>query len=188
MRVVAGELRGRRIRGPGRRSDRSRRREQVRPTADRVREALFSILGDVAEARVLDLFCGTGALAIEAVSRGAAAATLVDVRPELALRNVDELGLDERCDVVRADALEYLRRSGARFDLVLCDPPYSLADRLEAELDQLLPDRLAAGARVVVESHSDRPLGLSLELERERTYGDTLIRVYGSVERDPTPS
>jgi 16S rRNA (guanine966-N2)-methyltransferase len=173
MRVVAGEFRGRRIAGPG-------RGDSVRPTADRVREALFSVLGALDDALVLDLFCGTGALGIEAVSRGAAEATLVDVRTELARRNVRELALEERCRVVRADALRFLRQPGTSFDLVLCDPPYSLADRFEAELNQLLPDRLAAGARVVVESRSDRPLRLTLPLERERPYGDTLICVYRS--------
>ena len=94
LRVVAGELGGRRLSRPPRRS------AAVRPTADRVREALFSILGDVEGATVLDLFCGTGALAIEALSRGAAGAALVDTRTALARRNVAELGLGDRCEVV----------------------------------------------------------------------------------------
>src|SRR6266550_2965213 len=98
MRVVAGELRGRRLAAPPRRS------AAVRPTADRVREALFAILGRLDEASVLDLFCGTGALGIEALSRGAGRATLVDSDVSLARRNVRELGLERRADVLRSDA------------------------------------------------------------------------------------
>ena len=87
LRITGGELGGRRIRVP---------RGDVRPTTERVREAIFSILGDVAGARVLDLFCGSGALAIEALSRGAAEATLVDTRPATARGNLEALGLAER--------------------------------------------------------------------------------------------
>ena len=123
----------------------------MRPTADRVREALFSILGDVGGARVLDLFAGTGALAIEALSRGAAEATLVDTDTAPAERNVSELGLGDRARVIRADARAFLRREQGSFDLVFCDPPYKLADRLGPELDRLLPQLLAPEARVITE-------------------------------------
>jgi 16S rRNA (guanine(966)-N(2))-methyltransferase RsmD len=150
----------------------------VRPTADRVREALFSILGDVEGTNVLDLFCGTGALAIEAVSRGASGAVLVDARTSLANRNVGLLGLANRCSVVRSDAPRYLRRATDRFDLVFCDPPYRLADRLEGELDSLVPDRLAEGGRLITESSARRPLELRLPLVTERRFGDTLIRIH----------
>jgi 16S rRNA (guanine966-N2)-methyltransferase len=176
LRVVAGELGGRRLASPARSAE-------VRPTSDRVREALFSILGDVSGARVLDLFAGTGALAIEALSRGAAEATLVDSATRPARRNVAALGLGDRAEVVRADARSFLRRGQGRFDLVFCDPPYRLADRLGPELDQLLPARLAPGARVIVESAARRPLELQLPLLRERAYGDTLIRLHGEAER-----
>jgi 16S rRNA (guanine966-N2)-methyltransferase len=172
LRVVAGELKGRRLAAPPRRS------AAVRPTADRVREALFTILGDVGGASVLDLFCGTGALGIEALSRGAGRATLVDTRVELARRNLRELGLERRGEVVRSDALRYLRRSRRRFDLIFCDPPYRLADRLEGELDSLVPGRLAEGGRLIAESAARDPLDLSLPLTAERRYGDTLIRIH----------
>jgi len=176
MRVVAGELRGRRLASPPRGAD-------VRPTADRVREALFSILGDVDGARVLDLYCGTGALAIEALSRGAAGATLVDTKPALARRNLDDLGLGDRADVVRADALRFLARAGGkevRYDLIFCDPPYRLADRLEGKLESLAAPRLAKGGRLIVESAAPRPLRISLPALAERAYGDTSLAVYGS--------
>jgi 16S rRNA (guanine(966)-N(2))-methyltransferase RsmD len=172
MRVVAGELKGRRLAPPPRRS------AAVRPTADRVREALFSILGEIGAARVLDLFCGTGALGIEALSRGAASAILVDTHTALARRNVSELGLAARCEVVRSDALRYLRHARRQFDLIFCDPPYRLADRLEGELESLVPGRLAEGGRLIAESDARRPLELGLPLVTERRYGETLIRIY----------
>jgi 16S rRNA (guanine966-N2)-methyltransferase len=143
-----------------------------------VREALFSILGEVEGATVLDLFCGTGALGIEALSRGARRATLVDTHTTLAARNARELGLEDRCEVVRSDALRYLGRARRRFDLIFCDPPYRLADRLEGELDSLIPGRLAEGGRLIVESAARRPLELTLPLVTERRYGDTLIRIH----------
>jgi 16S rRNA (guanine966-N2)-methyltransferase len=171
MRVVAGELRGRRLEAP--------RGAEVRPTADRVREAIFSILGEIDGARVLDLYCGTGALAIEAISRGARDAVLVDTDSALARRNADALGVADRCTIVRADVLRHLRRERERFDLVFCDPPYRLAHRLGPPLTRLIPDRLAPGARVIVESDVRRPLDLGLPLRVERRYGDTLVRVHG---------
>ncbi len=172
MRIVAGELKGRRLASPPRRS------AAVRPTSDRVREAVFSILGDIEGARALDLYCGTGALGIEAVSRGAAGATLVDTHTALARRNVTELGLRDRCEVVRSDARVYLRRARRLFDLVFCDPPYRLADRLEGELDTLIVNRLARGGRLILEGSARRPLRLNLPVLVERRYGDTLVRIH----------
>jgi 16S rRNA (guanine966-N2)-methyltransferase len=171
LRVAGGELRGRRLTAP---------RRGVRPTSERVREAIFSILGDVSGARVLDLYCGTGALGIEAISRGAASATLVDRGARAARRNVEQLGIGDRVEVVRADVTRFLRRAEpGSFDLVLCDPPYRLADRLAPELDQAIRRCLAKGARVIVESALDRPIEFDLPLITERRYGDTLVRVHG---------
>jgi 16S rRNA (guanine966-N2)-methyltransferase len=173
LRVTGGELGGRRIRTP-------RRGRELRPTTDQVREAIFSILGDVTGARVLDLFCGTGILGIEALSRGATEATLVDTRPGPARRSVEDLDLAGRVEVVRSDAARFLRRAEeGSFDLVLCDPPYKIADRLAGELDPLIRRALAGGGRVVVETSPDRPLPLTLPTLRERRYGDTLVTVHG---------
>ena len=130
---------------------------------------------------MLDLFCGTGALAIEAISRGADSAVLVDRSTALAKRNVTELGIANRCELVRSDAIRYLERTEERFGLVFCDPPYRLADPLEPKLVQHLPPRLARYARLVVESPARRPLAIEapkLELEAERRIGEALIRVY----------
>ncbi|MGH2988102.1 MAG: RsmD family RNA methyltransferase [Solirubrobacterales bacterium] len=172
MRVVAGRLGGRTIAGPPARS------REVRPTSDRARETLFAILGDVSDLLVLDLFCGTGALAIEAISRGADSAVLVDRKPGLARRNVTELGIANRCELVRSDAIRYLEGGEQRFGLICCDPPYRLADRVEPALAEHLPRRLARHGRVAVECSARRPLELDLPLVAERRIGEALIRVW----------
>lgn len=178
MRVTGGELKGRRLYTPKR---------GVRPTTGRVREAMFSMLGDVSGLRVLDLFCGTGALGIEALSRGASEAVFVDNRPGAARRNLEELDitdLDSRYgwQIVKMDAGAYLFRSAALgevpFDLVLCDPPYRLADFDETDLEATLPRFVNKGARLVIETSTRNPLELTLVLLREREYGDTLLRIY----------
>jgi 16S rRNA (guanine966-N2)-methyltransferase len=175
MRVVAGYLGGRRLISPPSRS------REVRPTSDRARETLFSILGELSGLSVLDLYCGTGALAIEAISRGADSAVLIDKAPALAKRNAEELGIANRCEIVRGDAVRYLERSERRFGLILCDPPYRLADRLEPLLEEHLPPRLARFGRLVVESSARRPLELELpklSAVAERRIGEALIRIY----------
>jgi len=172
VRIVAGRYGGRRLATPSGRD--------TRPTSDRVREALFSILGPLDGERVLDLFAGSGALGLEALSRGAAHATLVERAPA-ALRvlrdNVAELAAG--ADVVAADARAYLRAArheGAQYDLVFLDPPYRTAAELGRELE--VSPVLAAGARVVAESDRRSPLELGLPVTDERRYGDTLIRIH----------
>ena len=181
MRVIAGELGGQQLVAP--------RGWKVRPTSDRAREAIFSVLGDrVGGARVLDLYCGTGALAIEALSRGAAAAILVDRDTRAALGNVERLGLGERVELVRADVARWLEnREGGEekpiFDLVFVDAPYRLADRVGQELDSRLPDLLSEGGRAIVESGARRPLRIdSLPRLRQRRYGAADVSIYGSAE------
>jgi 16S rRNA (guanine966-N2)-methyltransferase len=178
VRVIAGEFRGQRLVAP--------RGWKVRPTSDRVREAIFSALGaKPAGARVLDLYCGTGALAIEALSRGAAHATLVDRDTRAALGNVEHLGLRDRVELVRADVPRWLGGRPAdpdapRFDLVFVDAPYRLADRVGQELNTHLPRLLVEGGRAIVESGAGRPLRLeSLERLRQRRYGGTDVSFYG---------
>jgi 16S rRNA (guanine966-N2)-methyltransferase len=176
MRVIAGAHRGRELSAP--------RGGATRPTSDRVREALFSILGDIGGARVLDLFAGSGALAIEALSRGAAEATLVDSSAAAVAtirRNLSRLGIDAQ--VQRGGAIDFLqraRRSSRQYDLVFVDPPYRHSGSLSAELSTALVPVLAPEARVVAESDRRNPLGLDLEQRDERRYGDTLIQIHGS--------
>jgi 16S rRNA (guanine966-N2)-methyltransferase len=174
VRVVAGELKGRRLASPPRRSG------DVRPTSDRAREALYSILGDVTDLRILDLYCGTGALGIEAISRGAASAVLVDSNPVLAQRNVAALDLDDRCRVVRSDALRFLGGTDERFDLVLCDPPYALAGRIARDLERLVPPLCSEGGRLVLESPAREPVDLDLTKMAERRFGEALIRIWAA--------
>jgi 16S rRNA (guanine966-N2)-methyltransferase len=171
MRIIAGTHKGRRISAP----------KGARPTSDRVREALFSILaGRVEGARVLDLFAGSGALGIEALSRGAASATFVDDDPgaiRVIRRNLDAV------HAVRRDAAAFLRSArdeGRQYDLVFLDPPYRLGPRIGRELSELVAAVLAPAGVVVSESDRRAPLDLpDLDLADERRYGDTLIRFHG---------
>jgi 16S rRNA (guanine966-N2)-methyltransferase len=173
--VIAGQWGGRRLQAPA--------GAATRPTSDRVREALFAILGPRVEAaRVLDLYAGSGALGIEALSRGAAEATFVDSAPAAvkAVRaNLTALGAE--ADVRRADARAFLRgasREGRHYDLVFLDPPYRLAERLGRELSEALPAVLAPGGLAVSESDRRSVLDLDLTPIDERRYGDTVIRIH----------
>jgi 16S rRNA (guanine966-N2)-methyltransferase len=177
LRVVGGRLGGRTLSAP--------RGRATRPTPERVREALFSILVSVEGARVLDLFAGSGALGIEALSRGAASATFVDSSAAAIAairRNLRELGID--AEVRRQSASSFLggaRGDARQYDLVLLDPPYRHATTLGRELSTALGPVLAPGARVVAESDRRAPLELEgLERLDERRYGDTLIWIYGT--------
>ncbi|MBI2684618.1 MAG: RsmD family RNA methyltransferase [Actinobacteria bacterium] len=181
MRVVAGTLRGRRLVAPP--------GLETRPTADRAREGLFNMLGDVRGAIVLDCFAGSGALAIEACSRGAARAVFVErARPALdAIRqNVRRLGLADRTRVAAGDWCAVLEREashGARFDLVFADPPYGDVAAVVTRLGELLAPVLAPEARVVLEYGSrDHPnpidFGPGLDAShRERRFGSAAFRV-----------
>ena len=153
MRVTGGELGGRRLRVPA---------SGVRPSADRVRESLFAWLGDLEGVRALDLYAGSGALGIEALSRGAATAVFVDVAaPSLAAlrRNLADLGLRERTRDVRGDvvrALRRLARERARFDLVFADPPYASNESERLFAEDALRDLLAPGGCLLYTSPSPR--------------------------------
>jgi 16S rRNA (guanine966-N2)-methyltransferase len=169
---VAGQFGGRRLQAPAGRS--------TRPTSDRVREALFSIIGPAVEgARVLDLFAGSGALGIEALSRGAADAVFVDsdAQAVAAVRaNLAAMGVE--ANVQRRDAFAWLAAADGTFDLVFADPPYSSAGRTAPRLDELLPPRLTDSSLTVTESDKRDPLTLALPLIDERTYGDTRIAIH----------
>jgi 16S rRNA (guanine(966)-N(2))-methyltransferase RsmD len=177
MRITGGRLGGRRLKAPpGRRT---------RPTADRVREAVFAMLGELEDAVVLDLFAGSGALGIEALSRGAARAVFVerDAAAATVLReNLEALDLLASGSKVRredvAAALERARRRHEKYDLVLIDPPYGQAPRWGPELSAALPPLLARDGRVVVESERRAPLQLELPVQRHKVYGDTSITIH----------
>jgi 16S rRNA (guanine(966)-N(2))-methyltransferase RsmD len=182
MRVIAGRLGGRRLKAP--------RGRATRPTSDRVREALFAMLGDVHGARVLDLFAGTGALGIEALSRGAGRAVFIEhdaAAVAVLSENLAALDLGpDAAEVRRAEVLAALRsarRAKETYDLLFIDPPYERARRPDAdrwgrELSTLLAPLLEPGARIVVESDRRAPLALAVEVERQKRYGDTSITIH----------
>ena len=179
MRVVAGAYAGRRLAAP--------RGAGTRPTADRVREALFSILGPVDGLRVLDLYAGSGALGIEALSRGARRAprssTPTPPRRGPCGRTSSALGVGRGRRVFRADALSFLRgaaRTASAWDLVFCDPPYRLAPPPRAALGPLLAPVLGAGARIVCESSVETSAAAGPAVIAERRYGDTLIAIHAA--------
>src|SRR5690606_15785599 len=160
----------------------------VRPTTDRVREARFNLLSArmaFAGARVLDLFAGTGALGLEALSRGAASVTFVEQHPKtlaLARRNAADLGVEAACSFLRADAVAVLRRpAGPRYDLVFADPPYDL-EALPDLPDLALP-HLAPGGLFVLEHDARRDFTGHPALVLSRAYGRTVLSMFqGSME------
>ncbi|MBW3548020.1 MAG: 16S rRNA (guanine(966)-N(2))-methyltransferase RsmD [Actinobacteria bacterium] len=168
MRVVAGTARGRRLVSP--------RGRTVRPTSDRVREATFnalSSLGALEDASVLDLFAGSGALGIEALSRGAAAVTFVDHDPAAVATvraNLAATGLATAATVVRSDASRFLAAGPGRFDLALLDPPYDFDDPSWSGLLDLVDAGLA-----VLESDREIDPGGRWEPVRVKRYGATVV-------------
>jgi len=179
MRVIAGELGGRRLHAP--------HGSRTRPTSDRVREALFMALGPLDGARVVDLYSGSGALAIEALSRGAAWADLVDAdrhARDAAHRNLEELDLLARVrlwPLRLPGGLSRLEAALATADVVFADPPYG-GDDARALLARLArAGTMKPGARLVLETHAkdDVPAAAgALARERERRYGETVVHTY----------
>jgi len=174
VRVTGGRLGGRRLRSPA---------EGARPTSDRVREALFTRLGDLAGTTVLDLYAGTGVLGAEALSRDAKFAVFVECAPRCVAvlkRNLKSLGLEQQTQVLAMDAARAVRqlgRSGEHFDLVLLDPPYA-SDEIPRALEALCASGvLAPGATVVVEHHRRHavPVVPGLGAPDIREYGETAI-------------
>jgi 16S rRNA (guanine966-N2)-methyltransferase len=173
MRVVAGSARGRPLTAP--------EGARTRPTSDRVREAVFNALFSLDDAvdgaRVLDLFAGSGALGIEALSRGASSATFVEqARPAVAAieHNIGHTGVEDRATIVRSDVLDWLARSPGQYDVVLCDPPYDFADwpALLVALEPVLPTGLA-----VLESDREVELEAQWQEIRTRRYGGTVVSI-----------
>jgi 16S rRNA (guanine966-N2)-methyltransferase len=180
MRIIAGTARGRRLLAP--------KSEAIRPTADRVRESIFNVLGQTfSGGQVLDLFAGSGALALEALSRGARSAVMVDsdrAAIRLCEANAASLGFADRVRIVAAPvsrAVKLLEREGAAFELLFADPPY--AARAAAEtLSQVNAARLCAPGGILCIEHDKRelapPTAGSLAKIDERRFGDTVVSIY----------
>ena len=177
MRIVGGTVGGRVIHAP--------KGSATRPTSEKVREALFAILGSVDGDHVLDLFAGSGGLGIEALSRGAAHATFVDTaKPAIAAvrANLRDLGLEARATVIASDAIAFAthHRPAVPWRVVFVDPPYR-SDLATRVLVALPKEHLAAGAVIVIEHdrHNAPPEAVgSLLRNDQRRYGDTLITLY----------
>ena len=172
MRIIAGSRKGHTIQAPPGRD--------TRPTSDRVRENIFNILGPIDDAVVLDLYAGSGAMGLEALSRGAAQAVFVERDPDAVRaieRNLDKLRL--RGTVLGQDAVAVLAGESRKYDLVFVAPPYDMYPDLEPQLARYLPPVLSDNAVVVVETDARVEPSLALELRTSRRYGSARVTVYG---------
>ena len=175
MRVIAGSRKGQKLSAP--------RGLDTRPTSDRVRENVFNLVGPLEDARVLDLFAGSGALGIEALSRGAASAVFVERDPDAVRtieRNLDRLRLTG-ARVVHGDVLRTIAEeatAGAKYDLVLVDPPYGMLTEIQPRLARHLPPLLAADGLLVVETDARAEPELPLPVRTSRKYGQTRVTLF----------
>ncbi|MBA3365025.1 MAG: 16S rRNA (guanine(966)-N(2))-methyltransferase RsmD [Actinobacteria bacterium] len=177
LRIISGSRRGATISAP--------RGLDTRPTGDRVREAAFNLIGPVDGATVLDLFAGSGAMGLEALSRGAERAVFVETDPEACRvinRNLDKLRLTG-AQVLCSDAIEVLADEaarGSRYDLVLVDPPYGMFSSLQTSLASYLPAAVADGGLVVVETSANVEPELPLAVRTSRRYGAARLTLFES--------
>lgn len=177
MRVITGKARGIQLKTP--------EGMLTRPTADRVKEALFSIINfDIPGARVLDLFGGTGQLGIEALSRGAVAATFIDDREEscrLIRENLKRTKLEQNAKVIRSDYMDYLNRCREQYDIIFLDPPYAEVF-LENAIKRITEIDILHSDGIIV---AERPLGKEIPWEfegytrsKDYKYGKVLLTIY----------
>ncbi len=176
MRIIAGSRKGRRIAAPP--------GLDTRPTGDRVREAVFNLVGPLDGARVLDLYAGSGAMGLEALSRGAEHATFVErdrVAAATIAKNAETLGLADAVTLRREDVRRVLATdasAGTLYDLVLVDPPYRMLPGLLPDLSRLVPPVVAADGLVVVESEARDEPELPLPARTSRRYGSVRVTVF----------
>ncbi len=176
MRIIAGSRKGRRIAAPP--------GLDTRPTGDRVREAVFNLVGPLDGARVLDLYAGSGAMGLEALSRGAEHATFVErdrVAAATIAKNAETLGLADAVTLRREDVRRVLATdasAGTLYDLVLVDPPYRMLPGLLPDLSRLVPPVVAADGLVVVESEAREEPELPLPARTSRRYGSVRVTVF----------
>ena len=180
MRVIAGSHRGRRLSGP--------QGTALRPTSDKVREALFSILGSqVSGGRFLDLYAGTGAVGIEALSRGASAVTFVESNPQavqLLRKNLHACGLSQRASIRVEPTAAFIQREewwNGPYDVLFADPPYTAGGELDILFHAWRPGLLSEHAAMIIEYDSRTELPASIDhaaLVRRYVYGDTALYLY----------
>lgn len=178
MRIISGYLKNRRLK--------SAEKLKIRPATDRVKETIFNILQnriDLHNASVLDLFAGTGSLAIEAISRGATFATFVDNSPgvcNLIKENLRLLDIEKMCEVICIDALKYIEKTPTKFDLIFADPPYeySLIDDIPKRI--FMYDKLKQDGYLIIE-HSRKTLFEETEIykiEIQKKFGNTIVTFF----------
>ena len=173
VRVIAGQYRGRKLFGP--------KTNAVRPTPDRVREALFNIIGELDGTRVLDLFCGTGAVGIEALSRGARQVVLVDKNISVARKNLNTIGLASRAKLHKADFRQAFLREEGKFDLIFVDPPYEMAQEIAEDILKFASTHLEPDGTLVFEHPKRTELSEeahAMNCSQIRSYGDTALSFY----------
>ncbi|MQB00448.1 MAG: 16S rRNA (guanine(966)-N(2))-methyltransferase RsmD [Actinobacteria bacterium] len=181
LRVIAGQAKGHRLKAPT---------TGTRPMTDRMKEALFSALGEVESAKVLDLYAGSGSLGLEALSRGAKKATFVENARDAIVKlesNIDTCGLKRKSDVVWSDVSHFLNRpASGRMDLIFVDPPYNVTPAsVQGDLEALVMNGfLADEGRIVVhrpeKESALKPLGL--QLMWDRAYGQSQLYIFGHEE------
>ncbi len=182
LRIVGGEHKGRYLRVPPGRA--------VRPTKEKVREAVFDVLGDVGGLAVLDVFAGSGALGLEALSRGAAWCTFIEREKRVCAtlrENISILGLEKVSEVIVANysaGLDLVERAGRRYDLIFVDPPYSMMDTFVRKAEPKLLAILSPGGRAVVEGPRNQDLVLMMQRVFCRSYGDTTVHIVERREED----
>jgi len=179
MRIVSGKYRHRNIIYP---DDAT----HTRPTKDRVREAIFSAVGDISNARTLDLYAGSGAMGIEALSRGASHCTFVDISPiaiKVIKENIANLKIEDKdYEIIKNKdfiALDYLKEKGDKFDLIILDPPYE-EGQYELIVDKLYKDNLLSENAIIV-MEANRPIKLEnidYQKNKEYHYGEIMVFIY----------
>lgn len=175
-RIIAGERKGLKLKNP--------KGSAIRPTTDRTKEWMFSVLFDVKNGRVLDLFCGAGNLGLEALSRGAANCTFVDQASSsinLTTRNVQKTRYEDRTTIIRADVLRFLKEPSGEFDLIFADPPYTFEQT--ALLFAGMFPWLSTTGRFVLESGGPIKESLPDQLVelRVKSLGTTTVTIYGKM-------
>ncbi len=176
MRITGGTGRGRKLKAPG--------GERVRPTSDKVKQALFNILGErVQDSVFLDLYAGTGGIGLEALSRGAEKVIFVDDSRKSVLvikKNIEQTGFGERAQVVTSRAESFLKKASEQFDIVFLDPPYSVEQEpllnFVSESGVLKPDSIVVSEHFKKQKSPER--AGRLLLYREAVYGDTVLAFY----------
>jgi 16S rRNA (guanine966-N2)-methyltransferase len=168
MRIISGAYKGRRLKSPPKHA-------KVRPSTDRVRETLFNLLFnmvDLSDATVLDLFCGTGSLGLECLSRGAAEAVFVDTDIRTVKENLSLVDAENSGEIVKSDVIRFLKKTVETFDIILADPPYSYS-----HYDELIDECSTKCSRMILEHSSDIAFDRDY-IKLRKDFGETALTFF----------